>query len=80
MIDKPSHAATHVRPPAIETGLHASVGGLQGQVRALATALEHLCRAVEAAAPDAPRSPQLSGAVEHAGATRQDLVTRHARR
>jgi hypothetical protein len=66
MNDKPSHATIYSGPPAAETELHASIEGLQVQVRALATAIEHLCRAVEAAAPDAPRSPELSDAVENA--------------
>jgi hypothetical protein len=64
--NKPGHPATHTGPPAAETELHASVEGLQVQVRALATAIDHLCRAVEAAAPDAARSPEMSSAIEDA--------------
>jgi hypothetical protein len=67
MTDKPSRPTTHAVPPAAETELHASVEGLQVQVRALASAIDHLCRAVEAAAPDAsPPSPEVSSAIENA--------------
>lgn len=49
MTDKASHPGT----PATETELHARVEGLQVQIRALATAIDHLCRAVEATNPEA---------------------------
>jgi hypothetical protein len=66
MTDHPSRPATHTGPPATETELHASVEGLQVQIRALATAIDHLCRAVEAATPDASPSPEMSSAIENA--------------
>jgi hypothetical protein len=66
MTDTSSHSTTHTGPSATETQLHASIEGLQVQVRALATAIDHLCRAVEAANPDVPPSPQVSNAIENA--------------
>jgi hypothetical protein len=51
--------------PSSELTVHANIEGLQVQVRALATAIDHLCRAVEAVAPEAEPS-ELDRSVEEA--------------
>jgi hypothetical protein len=61
-----SGTASDPRAPASELELHTNVEALQVQVRALATAIDHLCRALEASATDPPLSPEAAGAVEEA--------------
>jgi hypothetical protein len=51
---KPSATHQELSDPTVELALHANIEGLQVQVRALATAIDHLCRAVETMAYDVP--------------------------
>ena len=59
-------APTDPLAPATELELHTNVEALQVQVRALATAIDHLCRALEASASDPPLPPEAAGALEEA--------------
>jgi hypothetical protein len=52
--------------PTVELAVHANIEGLQVQVRALASAIDHLCRAVESAAPEAAARSEVAGALEEA--------------
>jgi hypothetical protein len=52
--------------PSVELAVHANLEGLQVQVRALATAVDHLCRAVESVAPEGTASSELAGSLEEA--------------
>jgi hypothetical protein len=61
-----SGAASDPLAPASELELHTSVEALQVQVRALATAIDHLCRALEASASEPPLPPEAAGALEEA--------------
>ena len=61
-----SGAASDPLAPASELELHTNVEALQVQVRALATAIDHLCRALEASTSDPPQSSEAAGALEEA--------------
>jgi hypothetical protein len=68
MTAKPRPTVAHAEPlvTEMELELHASVEGLQVQVRALATAVDHLCRALEATTADLATSSEVARAVEEA--------------
>jgi hypothetical protein len=53
-------------PTATELELRASIEGLQVQVRALAGALDQLCRVVELELPGIATSPEAAKALEDA--------------
>jgi hypothetical protein len=63
---RPTGASTSPLESAGELELHTSVEALQVQVRALATAIDHLCRALEASTADPPLPPEASEALEEA--------------
>lgn len=50
----------------VELELHTSVEGLQVQVRALATAIDHLCRSIEAMGKGPATSSEVTTGVEEA--------------
>jgi hypothetical protein len=69
-----SHADTtgaHSESPAtdVQRELHASIEGLQVQVRALGSAVDHLCRALDAATSELPVSSEAAAALEEARLT-----------
>lgn len=68
MTAKSRPTVTHAEPLDIvmELELHASVEGLQVQVRALATAVDHLCRALEATTADLATSSEVAKAIGEA--------------
>jgi hypothetical protein len=55
-----------VHDPAVELAIHANLEGLQVQVRALANAIDHLCRAVESVAPEDTAATGLAASLEEA--------------
>lgn len=50
----------------VELQLHTDIESLQVQVRALGSAVDHLCRALEEAVPELHRSPEAATALEDA--------------
>jgi tetrahydromethanopterin S-methyltransferase subunit B len=67
MTPETDHPVTgHAGAPPTETELHVLLESLQVQVRALATAIDHLCRAVEASTPDLDTSPGVAAALDEA--------------
>jgi hypothetical protein len=67
----PEATGTHPASPAtdVERELHARIEGLQVQVRALGSAVDHLCRALDAATSEPPVSSEAAVALEEARLT-----------
>ncbi len=68
MIPDPKLTGRHAEAPPteVELQLHTDITSLQVQVRALGSAIDHLCRALDAAVPDLQNSPEAATAFEDA--------------
>lgn len=65
MTPTPASSHAHRTPEELELELHHCVEGLQVQVRAVGTAVDHLCRALDAL-PETASSDEVSAALEDA--------------
>ena len=63
---KPTGRHAEAPPTEVEMQLHADIESLQVQVRALGSAIDHLCRALEVAVPGLQSSSEAATALEDA--------------
>jgi hypothetical protein len=63
---KPTGAHAEAPPTEVQLQLHTDIESLQVQVRALGSAVNHLCRALEVAVPELQGSSEAATALEDA--------------